>query len=773
MIARIFFALLMLAFVPPALAQQWFSSAPPGGNGSSVTATGSTTARTAADRAADVFNVMDYGAACDGTTEDSAAINAAFAAARAVAHPKLNQTARIASPPNRTCLFSSTINATGLTFMGISVEGGVLDCAVTGGICIDALGSRFIRWSINLYGDVANTPSIGIQIGTIGAGCGGHNFDQAAFTGYFTFSALYNSACETTSYNGTQSHNRYTGGSGPGYAGVFDGYNHFNATSAFVTNTTPVDSRQSFSLNTFLGGAWENASASSVIWVGGSYLFSMTNTYTGSDNGTGGVITSWCLDQACNRNMTLRIHTEQRNTPYGILQSGTNANPILAGLIYTDDQALYTTASFHADTGIDSVSMPNAQIQVNSYFINPSALIWDQPSLWLASGHIDLPSMANWTEPTRMAGTVCIANQGTCTEYVPTGALNRNPDFVLDQPHAGSPRTTTTGNLVADGWRFNGGLSTGGTLSMQFAQATAAPTGFTNSLTAKVLVGATAGASQSARFESMIEGSEIARLGLGSSTAPPFMVNFCAQSTVTGQYSAYVQNGARSRSYVIPFTIAAANTWQCYVNQIPGETSGTWLMTPNVAGMFVGFTIGAGSNFNTPGTGWQSSTYYNSSTDANFSGTANNQLWVAAVHIIPSAFNLPYSARRLSDELVLAKHFYRKSLNYNVLPTAPQGLLGADTVVLPYSFSSGLTAAMREVFDPPMFNNNGSTPPTITFLSPSISGAACYNTTLAATSGAASAVNVGDNGFTISCALVSGDTAGNNVAVQWQADSGF
>ena len=56
-------------------------------SGAMVTPTDSTTARTAAARASDRFSILDFGAKCDGTTDDSAAITAAMATGKTISIP--------------------------------------------------------------------------------------------------------------------------------------------------------------------------------------------------------------------------------------------------------------------------------------------------------------------------------------------------------------------------------------------------------------------------------------------------------------------------------------------------------------------------------------------------------------------------------------------------------------------------------------------------------------------------------------------------------------
>jgi hypothetical protein len=89
----------------------------PSGTGKAVfdtqTATGATTARTFADRFADRLNIKDYGAKCDGSTIDTAAINAWLA--------QVVATQKIGYVPAGTCLFDAAL--TPITGDNIAIVG--------------------------------------------------------------------------------------------------------------------------------------------------------------------------------------------------------------------------------------------------------------------------------------------------------------------------------------------------------------------------------------------------------------------------------------------------------------------------------------------------------------------------------------------------------------------------------------------------------------------------------------------------------------------------
>lgn len=93
-----------LAITSLGQAQPTGSSCPRNASTCTSAATGSTTARTLAARAADVVNIKDYGAVCDGSTDDRTAINATMTAAS-------SGTAKtVFFPPSSTaCMMASSV----------------------------------------------------------------------------------------------------------------------------------------------------------------------------------------------------------------------------------------------------------------------------------------------------------------------------------------------------------------------------------------------------------------------------------------------------------------------------------------------------------------------------------------------------------------------------------------------------------------------------------------------------------------------------------------
>ena len=96
-----------------------------------VVSAGSTTARKLADRFAEVANVLDFGAKCDGVTDDAAAINAALSQAVTAVIP--NGTCRVAS----TIVVQPGANLKGIIFSTQQPpSGSVLQCDLSVSPCV-------------------------------------------------------------------------------------------------------------------------------------------------------------------------------------------------------------------------------------------------------------------------------------------------------------------------------------------------------------------------------------------------------------------------------------------------------------------------------------------------------------------------------------------------------------------------------------------------------------------------------------------------------------
>lgn len=156
---------------------------------------------------AQTFNVTNFGAACDGVTNDTVAINSAFNAALNSAAYTSNKAVKITGPldGNHQGCNVTQVNATGFTLAPdgaqLLISDLMLNCSGAGNICLDTIGSLNVNTeNLTLVGSASSPPSIGMQEGTTNpaAGCCIHHHYNRQVVGTYTFAAVYNGSSEST-----------------------------------------------------------------------------------------------------------------------------------------------------------------------------------------------------------------------------------------------------------------------------------------------------------------------------------------------------------------------------------------------------------------------------------------------------------------------------------------------------------------------------------------------------------------------------------------------
>jgi hypothetical protein len=195
--------------------------------------------------------------------------------------------------------------------------------------------------------------------------------------------------------------------------------------------------------------------------------------------------------------------------------------------------------------------------------------------------------------------------------------------------------------------------------TITFQQSTVAPPGFSNSVRVTVTSGGSAyTASQYTFLYQKIEGFNTVDLAYGTSSAKLVTISFWAQSSVTGNYSAVLENSAGTQNYVAPFTISAANTWEFKTIQIPGATSGTWLTDSNT-GLTFYIVLGAGSTFDTTANTWVSGKY-SVSGHVDIGATNGATFTVTGVQLEQNYQPTPFEQLPVGVELALCQRYYQQ-----------------------------------------------------------------------------------------------------------------
>jgi hypothetical protein len=250
-----------------------------------------------------------------------------------------------------------------------------------------------------------------------------------------------------------------------------------------------------------------------------------------------------------------------------------------------------------------------------------------------------------------------------------------NGDMRIDQRNAGASVSTgsgTYGIYFLDRWGVFG--SGGGVFSIQ--QSSVAPTGFVNSTLITVTTAdSSIAAGDYYQFRQAIEGFNIADFGWGTANAQTVTLSFWVLSSLTGTFGLSLRNSNSDRSYITTYTISSANTWEQKTVTIAGDTSGTWLTT-NGVGIFLTFSLGVGSSFESTANSWQAGNFVATSGSVDLVGTNGATFYITGVQLEQNTSATPFERRLYNQELANCQRYAEViSLIGNGGTTNPTGFI--------------------------------------------------------------------------------------------------
>jgi hypothetical protein len=199
-----------------------------------------------------------------------------------------------------------------------------------------------------------------------------------------------------------------------------------------------------------------------------------------------------------------------------------------------------------------------------------------------------------------------------------------------------------------------------GSAVFSYQQVTTAPTGFNNSL--KITV-TTANGSLSATNKSQIyqpiEGFNFADLGWGTANAKTITISFWVQSSVTGTFGGALNNESQNRSYPFTYTISVANTWEQKSVTIAGDTTGTWTGATNAIGVYVNFSLGAGTTRSGTAGAWNSNWNTSATGATNLLATNGATLFLTGVQLEVGSTATSFDYLDYGRSLIQCQRYFR------------------------------------------------------------------------------------------------------------------
>jgi hypothetical protein len=187
------------------------------------------------------------------------------------------------------------------------------------------------------------------------------------------------------------------------------------------------------------------------------------------------------------------------------------------------------------------------------------------------------------------------------------------------------------------------------------SQSSEAPSGFKNSMAYEC-----AGFAPSILTQS-IEAYNCQDLLFGTSSAKNVSVSFWVRSGQAGTYCAFLQNAAKTLTYIKEYSISSADTWERKTLTIPGCTTGIWTSGTASAYLTLGFSLEDGSTSTSVADSWNSNSYTQTANQTSFAVTENigKVFYITGIQLEVGDVCTPFEVKPEQTELSLCQRYFQ------------------------------------------------------------------------------------------------------------------